>query len=101
MPVQSIRDVLHDDVGGVTLQLEVMDPGNVGMVQTGGLPGLPLKGLQVGRVISDRLVDDLDSHDPVQDGIPGPVDGALATSGYPLKDFVSAYTLEHRCCRGL
>jgi len=84
-----------DDVGGVTLQLEVMDPGNVGMVQTGGQPGLPLKGLQVGRVISDRLIDDFDGHHPVQHGVPGPVDGPLATSGYPFQDFVSAYSLEH------
>ena len=56
---------------------------------------------RVMRVIGDRLVDDLYGHDPVKHGVPGPVDGPLAASGYPLKDFVSAYSLEHRCCRGL
>ena len=93
VPVQSIRDVLHDDVGGVTLQLEVMDPGNVGMVQTGGQPAFPLEGLQVGEVISDRLVDDLYGHDPVQDSVPGPVDRPLTAGGYPFKNFASAHTL--------
>jgi len=56
-----------------------------------------LEGLQIGRVISDRLVDDLDSHDPVQGGVPSPVDRPLADSGYPLEYLVSAYTLEHGC----
>ena len=95
MPVQGVWDVLHDDVGVITLHLEVMDPGGVGVVQTGGESGLPLEGLQVGRVISDRLVDDLHGHHSVQDGIPCPVDGALATGRYPFQDFVSADSLEH------
>jgi len=56
-----------------------------------------LEGFQVLRVIGDRLVDDLYGHDPVQDGIPGPVDGPLAASGYPLEYLVSADTLEHGC----
>ena len=97
MPVQSIRDVLHDDVDGVTLHLEVMDPGDVGVVKTGGEPGLPLEGLQVLRVIGDRLVDDLYSHDPVQVCIPGTVDCTLPTLAYPLEYLVSAYTLQHGC----
>ena len=42
VPIQGVGDVLHDDVGGVTLHLEVMDCGDVGVVQTGGQPGLPL-----------------------------------------------------------
>ena len=95
--IQSIGDVLHDDVSVITFHLKVVNCGDVGMVQTGGEPGLPLEGLQIGRVIGDRLVDDLDSHDPVQDGIPGPVGGPLTASGYPLEDLVSAYTLENDC----
>ena len=95
VPVQSIGNVLHDDVGGITLHLEVIDCGDVGVVQTGSQPGLPLEGFQVLRIIGDRLVNGLYSHDPVQGGIPGPVDGPLATSGYPFQDFVSAYSLEH------
>ena len=97
MPVQSIGDVLHDDVGVITLHLEVMDGRNVGVVQTAGQPGLTLEGLQVLRVIGDWLVDDFDGHDPFQDGVPGPVDRPLTASGYPLKYFVSAYTLERGC----
>ena len=56
-----------------------------------------LEGFQVLRVIGDRLVDDLYGHDPVQGGIPGPVDSPLTASGYPLEYLVSAYTLEHGC----
>ena len=59
MPVQGVADILHDDVGIITLHLEVMDPGDVGVVQTGGKPGFSLEGFQVLRVIGDRLVDDL------------------------------------------
>ena len=73
-----------DDVGVITLHLEVVDPGDVGVVKTGGQPGLPLEGLQVLRVIGDRLVDDFDGHDPVQGGVSSPVDGALTASGYPF-----------------
>ena len=78
MSVQGVRDVLHDDVGGITLHLEVMDPGDVGVVQTSGQPGLLLEGFQIGGVIGDGLVDDLYGHYPVQDGIPVPVDRPLA-----------------------
>ncbi len=60
-------------------------------------PVAALEGLQVGGVIGDRLVDDFDGDDPVQDSVRGPVDRPLAASGYPLQDFVSAYTLEHGC----
>ena len=73
------------DVSRAVLHLEVVDPGNVGMVQAGGQPSLPLEGLQVLGVVSDRLVDDLYGNDTVQRGIPGTVDRALAASGYPLK----------------
>ena len=38
---------------------------------------------------------------PVQHGIPSPIDRTLPARGYPLKDFVSAYALEHGCRRGL
>ena len=95
--VQGVRDVLHDDVGGITLHLEVMDPGDVGVVQTSGQPGLPLEGFQIGGVIGDGLVDDLYGHYPVKDGIPVPVDRPLAASRYPLEEFVFAYTLELGC----
>jgi len=81
--------------------LEVMNPGDVGMVQADSESGLPLEGFQVLGVVGDRLVDDLDCHHTVQRGIPGTVDRPLATSGYPFEDFVSADSLEHRCCRGL
>ena len=33
MLVQGVRDVLHDDVGGVTLYLEVVDRGDVGKAE--------------------------------------------------------------------
>ena len=45
MFVQGVRDVLHDDLGSVALHLEVMDTGDVGMVQAGSESGLPLEGL--------------------------------------------------------
>ena len=66
--------------------------------QAGGESGLPLECFQILGVVSDRLVDDLDGDYTVQDGIPGAVNCALAARGYPLKDFVSADSLEHRCC---
>ena len=50
---------------------------------------------------SNRLIDDFDGDDAVQHAIPSPVYRPLAASGYPFKDFVSADSLEHRCCRGL
>ena len=52
-------------------------------------------------VVGNGPVDDPDGHDTVQHGVPGTVDRSLATSGYPVKDFVSADSLEHRCYRGL
>jgi hypothetical protein len=84
VPVQGIRHIFHDDVWSAVFYLEVMDGGDVGMVQTGGEPGLPLEGLQVLGVVSDRLVDDLYGDDAVQRSVPGAVDRALAASGYPL-----------------
>ena len=33
MFVQGVGDVVHDDVGGVTLHLEVMDTGDVGKAE--------------------------------------------------------------------
>jgi len=54
-------------------------------------------------IVGNRLIDDFDGDDTVQDGIPSPVNRTLAARGYPLKNFVSAYSfsLEHLCCRGL
>ena len=97
MPVQCIRNILHDDVGIITLHLEVMDPGDVGVIQTGGEPGLPAKCFTVSRVTGNRLVDDFDSDYAVQVCIPGTVDRTLPTLAYPLEYLVSAYTLEHGC----
>ena len=37
-----VGDVVHGDAGSVTLHLEVMDTGDVGMVQAGSESGLPL-----------------------------------------------------------
>ena len=45
MFVQGVGDVLHDDLGSVALHLEVMNPGDVGVVEAGGKSGLPLEGL--------------------------------------------------------
>jgi len=45
MFVQGVGDVLHDDLGSVALHLEVMNPGDVGVVEAGGESGLPLEGL--------------------------------------------------------
>ena len=45
MFVQGVGDVLHDDLGSVALHLEVMDTGDVGVVEAGGESGLPLEGL--------------------------------------------------------
>ena len=101
MFVQGVWDILHGDVGGAVFHLEVMNPGDVGMVQADSESGLPLEGFQVLGVVGDGLVDDLDCHHTVQRGIPGTVDRPLATSGYPFEDFVSADSLKHRCCRGL
>ena len=36
---------------------------------------------------------------PVKHGVPGMVYRTLATSGYPLEYLVSAYSLQHGCCR--
>jgi hypothetical protein len=43
MLVQRVGDVLHDDIGGVTLHLEVIDGGDVGVIEAGGESGLPLE----------------------------------------------------------
>ena len=48
-------------------------------------------------VVGNGPVDDPDGDDTVQHSVPGTVDCSLATSGYPLEDFVSADSLEHRC----
>ena len=101
MFVQGVRDVLHDDIGGVTLHLEIMDTGDVWVIEAGGESRLSLEGFQILGVICDRLIDDFDGHDTVQHGIPSPVHRTLPAGGYPAKDFVSAYALEHGCCRGL
>ena len=69
--------------------------------QAGGESGLPLECFQILGVVSDRLVDDLDGYDTVQHCIPSPVYRTLSACGYPIKDFVSADSLKHRCCRGL
>jgi len=45
MFVQGVRDVLHDNIGSVALHLEVMNPGDVGIIQAGSESGLPLEGL--------------------------------------------------------
>ena len=47
--------------------------------------------------VCNRLIDDFDGHDTVQHCILGTVNRPLPARGYPLKDFVSAYSLEHRC----
>ena len=52
-------------------------------------------------IVGNRLIDDFDGHDTVQHGIPGAVDRAESAAAYPVKDFVSADSLEHGCCRGL
>ena len=39
--------------------------------------------------------------DYLQRGVSGTVNRPLAASGYPFEDFISAYALEHGCCRGL
>ena len=95
VPVQGVRHVFHHDVSYAVFYLEVVDGGDVGMVQTGCEPGFPLEGFQVLGVVSDRLVDYLDGDDAVQRGIPGAVDRSLTASGYPLKYLVSADSLEH------
>ena len=53
VPVQSIRDVLHDDVGGAVFDLEVMDAGDVGVVKTSGQPGFALEGVQVLGIVGE------------------------------------------------
>ena len=101
MLVQGVRHVLHNYECGAVFHLEVMDTGDVGMVQAGSESSFSLEGFQVLGVVSDRLIDDFDCDDPVQHGIPSPVHRTLAARGYPVKDLVSAYSLEHGCCRGL
>ena len=91
MFVQGVGGVLHGDAGSVTLYLEVTNPGDVGMVLAGSESGLSLEGFQMLGVGGDT----------VQHGVPGTVDRTLPASSYPLEDFVSADSLEHRCCRGL
>ena len=65
MFVQGVGDVLHGDVGCVTLHLKVIDSSDVGVVKSGGEPGLPLECFQILWVICDRLVNDLDGYDTV------------------------------------
>ena len=74
------------DAVGTTLP----DTGDVGVIEAGGESGFSLECFQVLGVVCDGLIDNLDGDHTVQDGIPGPVDRSLATSGYPLKDFISA-----------
>ena len=59
--------------------------------------GFTPQGFYVLRLPGVAGMHDLYGHDPVQDGIPGPVDGPLAASGYPLEYLVSADTVEHGC----
>ena len=42
MFVQGVRDVLHDDIGSVALHLEVMDTGDIWVVEAGSESGLYL-----------------------------------------------------------
>ena len=42
MFVQGVRDVLHDDLGSVAFHLEVMDTGDIWVVEAGGESGLSL-----------------------------------------------------------
>ena len=65
MFVQGVWDILHGDVGGAVFHLEVMNPGDVGMVLAGSESGLSLEGFQILGVVSDRLVDNLDGDDTV------------------------------------
>ena len=101
MFVQRVGGVVHDDADSVTLPLEVMDTGDIWVVEAGGESGLSLEGFQMLGVGGDGLVDDFDGDDTVQHGVPGTVYRTLSTSSYPLEDFVSADSLEHDCCRGL
>jgi len=39
MFVQGVRDVLHDDIGSVALHLEVMDTGDIWVVEAGSESG--------------------------------------------------------------
>ena len=77
VPVQGVRHVLHDDVGGAVFDLEVMDAGDVGVVKTSGQPGFALEGVQVLGIVGDRLVDDLNGDDTVQHGVAGTVERGL------------------------
>ena len=36
LPVQCVRDELHDDVRDTVFYLEIMNPGDVRMIKTGG-----------------------------------------------------------------
>ena len=65
MFVQGVGDVLHDDIGSVALHLEVMDTGDIWVVEAGREPGLPLECFQILGVVSDRLIDDFDCHNTV------------------------------------
>ena len=42
MFVQGVRDVLHDDLGSVAFHLEVMDTGDIWVVEAGSESGLSL-----------------------------------------------------------
>ena len=98
MLVQEFRHLLHDDVGGVALYLKVMDTSDIGVIGAGGESGLSLGGFQILWAIWDGLIDDFDGDDTVQDGIPSPVNSALATGGYPMiQDFESDDSLKHGC----
>ena len=77
VPVQGVRHVLHDDVGGAVFDLEVMDAGDVGAVKTSGQPGFALEGVQVLRVVRNGLIDDLNGDDTVQHGVAGTVERGL------------------------
>ena len=52
-------------------------------------------------IVGNRLVDNLDGHDTAQHGVSGTVDSAESAAAYPLKDFVSADSLEHGVAREL
>ena len=63
--IQSVWYVLHNYVWSTVFYLEIMNSGDIGVIEPGGQLGLSLEGFQVAGVISDRLVYDLYRNDAI------------------------------------
>jgi hypothetical protein len=72
---------LHDDVMGIFLFGNIIDPNNMGMIQAGEGAGFSLKPLQEGGITSILRMQDLDGDRPVEGRMDRLIDYPHAAAG--------------------